>query len=88
MFPLLLFIKKLFITEQEGKKYPGPGFSFNLFILSRLHSCFYEEENDRNAGDNNTGKPKKGRQTYLSIGKTLCNHQKFHPSTCEHFLWK
>lgn len=55
MFPLMFLIKKVLIIEEEErkkKKKPGPGFSFNLFIL-RLQGSFYERGNDRNTGDNN-----------------------------------
>ena len=64
MFPLMYFIKEVFIIEKE-KKYPGPEFSFYLFILSRSQSCFYKGENDlkKNTGDTNTGSLKNGRQT-------------------------
>ena len=44
MFPLMYFIKEVFIIEKE-KKYPEPEFSFYLFILSRSQSCFYKGEN-------------------------------------------
>lgn len=46
MFPLMFFIKEVFIIEEE-KKNTGWEFSFNLFILSRSQSCFYEGENDK-----------------------------------------
>lgn len=60
----MFFIKKVFIIEEEEKN-RVPVFSFNLFILSKLQCCFYEGENDRNTGNNNTGKLKNQRQAFI-----------------------